>query len=82
MVILDKGGSIGQVNNIECPAWILCDDLQRYDYNRESIKDSEGGTPINQLSLDEQLLAPGVIYKLADKRTKPPCCAGECEFCI
>lgn len=81
MNVIDKGGSVGLVNGIQCTAWIRTTDGQRYDYVREAFTDELGGTPLNQLSQDEQLLAPGVIYAKADPETSPPCCAGECELC-
>lgn len=72
MNITSSGGSIGLVKGVECPAWIRVDSGQRYDYIRESFEDDEGGTPLSQLSQDEQLLAPGVIYKKALPETSPP----------
>jgi NTP pyrophosphatase (non-canonical NTP hydrolase) len=80
MKIINKGGSIGKVAGVECPAWIMNDNYERFDYIRESYTDTDGSTPLDQLSSNEQLLAPGVIYQLADKRTEPPCCADETEI--
>ena len=80
--VIDKGGSIGDVQGIECPAWVKCSDGERYDYDRVAYTDEDAGVPLSQMSNDEVLLAPGVIYKKADKGTPEPCCAGECEFCI
>ena len=80
MKIVEKGGSVGLIRGVECPAWIMAGNGQRFDYIREA-KIYGGRADLGQLSDDEQLISPGVIYKKASPETAPPCCAGECAIC-
>jgi len=79
--VTDKGGSIGDVCGVECPAWVMFGG-ERYDYCREAYYEDIGGVLRCQMTDGEIHLSPGVVYRKADKNTEAPCCAGECEYCI
>ena len=65
MTIIDRGGSIGSVDGIECPAWIRDHTNQRYDYLRLAELDDNGGIELSQLAQGEIVLAPRLIFSKA-----------------
>jgi hypothetical protein len=67
-MIIEHGPSVGEHHGKEIPAYILDDDGTRYDYNRVAVE-TDGGVELSQLSREEVVIAPGLIYRAIASET-------------
>jgi hypothetical protein len=60
-MVTETGPSVGTYRDRDIPAYIVSD-RGRYTYDRIAVE-TDGGVELSQLSRDECVIAPGLIYR-------------------
>lgn len=66
--IVEHGPSVGQHRGRPIPAYFVDEHGTRYIFDRTAELDADGGFELDRLGPGENIIAPGLIYKLSNKQ--------------
>lgn len=66
--IVEHGPSVGLHRGRPIPAFLVDEHGWRYDFDRTAELDANGGFNLDRLGPGENIIAPGLIYKLSNKK--------------